>query len=228
MWRRRRYQAALMDTAHSYATQFGWPVAPGASLQRPWRAGGRHRADHRVDDVSCSCGNPQCPAPGGHPAHRDWQDEATIDPKVLADWWRGSACPNLILPTGYRFDVIDAPGDVARLALRWIASDNERIGPVAVGATDRYLFFTATSRDGERPPLTAELAYYGPGQCVLAPPSSLGPLGTICWLRAPDRRDATLPDPAVLAHRLVDASRTLRARWHPLALTTERRAAVTG
>ena len=93
--------APLGAVAAGYASM-GWPVCLGAHTYRGTRASmERGRA--------CSCDRVGCPDPGSHPVSPAWQMQATVDLKVIQDWWETRPEANVILVTGRVFDVLDVP-----------------------------------------------------------------------------------------------------------------------
>jgi hypothetical protein len=107
-------------------------------------------------------------------------------------------------------------------------------GPVAVGATGRWLFFV---RPGcaLRPELAnyLDVVRHGAGSWVPAPPSRM-PEGVVHWAVAPRKVHWRLPDPEAVQQSLADALAALGRRpastrsAHPITvprqLSTSRRA----
>jgi Bifunctional DNA primase/polymerase, N-terminal len=116
----------------------------------PRGGSGRHRVaalaargQRRGSGRACSCDRIGCPAPGAHPVSAAWQIEASSNPAEVARWWRDRPEASIILVTGRVFDVLDVPARAGLLALERI-SRSPAMGPVALSADDRALFFATT------------------------------------------------------------------------------------
>ena len=139
-----RQAAAAVEYA-----RLGWPVCPGAVGPHPGPA--RHRVpslttrgQRRSTGRACSCDRIGCPAPGAHPVSAAWQIEASSDLADVARWWRERPDASVILVTGRVFDVLDVPARVGQLALERISHSPAAMGPVALSADNRALFFART------------------------------------------------------------------------------------
>lgn len=204
--RQRADRAERVDlgaAAREYAVR-GWPCCPGA---------------HATTDGTraCSCDRIGCPSPGAHPASHVWQLQATVNPARIGQWWASAPEANIILPTGRIFDVFDVPASAGRLALAQMERERVPVGPVAVMAEERYLFFVATRGAPEDedewwschldtvPESVADtpgMRWHCRDSYVVAPPSAL-PLGReVTWVNPPS--DAALPDPLRLLEILAD------------------------
>src|SRR5258706_12046223 len=129
---RRRESGRLAAAAVAYAAM-GWPVALGAYPRGNARSAGR----------ACSCDRVGCPAPAAHPMSPAWQIQATSDPGQARQRWAHFPEANVILPTGWVFDVLDVPAAAGLTALEMMRDAGVAMGPVAVGG-GRTLFFVAT------------------------------------------------------------------------------------
>jgi hypothetical protein len=149
---------------------------------------------------------------------------------------------SVLLLTGRSFDVLEVPAAVGLRALGTARLHADVLGearadgsgPVAVGATGRWMFFV---RPGV--PLRPELANcldvvrHGPGSWVPAPPSRL-PEGIAHWAVAPRKVHWRLPGAETVQRNLADALGALGRRpartraSHPITvprqLSTSRRA----
>lgn len=191
----------LAAADREYAT-LGWPTVLG---HRPL-----------ADRWLCSCGDPACAVPGGHPASPRWQQEVTVDAEVAARRRTRHPEANILLATGYGVDVLEVPAPAGAIALHEMECiAGALLGPVAVNAS-RYLFFLRRQPDGpHRPPNEATSAsasarrreftvlWHARESYVLVPPSMLPDGGRVFWLRHPGGR--TFPDPLTLAETLVAA-----------------------
>ena len=147
--RGRRADAGRQAAAAVEYAQLGWPVCPGAVGPRTGPA--RHRVpalatrgQRRSSGRACSCDRVGCPAPGAHPISAAWQIEASSDPADAARWWRERPNASIILVTGRAFDVLDVPARAGLLALERISHSPAAMGPVALSADSRALFFATT------------------------------------------------------------------------------------
>jgi hypothetical protein len=146
---RRRADAGERAAAAADFAELGWPVCPGAVTPRTEAA--RHRVpalvargQPRGSGRACSCDRIGCPAPGAHPISAAWQIEASSDPADAARWWRERPDASIILVTGRVFDVLDVPARAGQLALERISHSPAAMGPVALSADNRALFFAST------------------------------------------------------------------------------------
>jgi len=145
----RRADAGKRAAAAVEYAQLGWPVCSGAV--GPHTGAARHRVpalatrgQRRSSGRACSCDRIGCPAPGAHPISAAWQIEASSDPADVARWWRERPDASIILVTGRVFDVLDVPARAGLLALERISHSPAAMGPVALSADNRALFFAAT------------------------------------------------------------------------------------
>jgi hypothetical protein len=113
--------------AEWYAGTRGWLVCPGT----------------HVTGATCSCGWPECHAPGAHPAEPGWWHQSTTDVARVRSWWRRQPDSSIVLPTGLLFDVLDVPARAGAQALNWWEALEYRIGPVAHTARGRMLFWVS-------------------------------------------------------------------------------------
>ncbi|WP_181791567.1 bifunctional DNA primase/polymerase, partial [Streptomyces phytophilus] len=94
--RRRNGQRELSDAALTFASQWQWPVVPGAGLQPQRRSSRRDRTHDLTQDRTqeqarprereCACPFPECAAPGAHP-YDPGVLAATTDPRMVRWWW---------------------------------------------------------------------------------------------------------------------------------------------
>ncbi|MFZ3596141.1 bifunctional DNA primase/polymerase [Streptomyces sp. BH104] len=182
---------SLLETAVRYAEERHWDVFPGTWLEIG-------------DGVQrCSCGSPQCPAPGAHPARPDWANQATGSATVARRLWSKQPNASILLPTGRTFDAIDVPETAGFLALARMERMELTLGPVTCTPDRRMQFFvlpgaTVKVPDLVRklgwPPATLDLLALGEGQYVAAPPTRFGSRGGAQWACRPTAANRWLPD----------------------------------
>lgn len=189
------FRARLRNRALRYAGH-GWAVTPGAPLR-----------EGRFD-----CGQPGCLTTGCHPALERWEEEASIEPRRVAAWWRRHPHA-VLLATGHSFDAIEVPAHLgartlgaARVQTRLAEPASETVrGPVAVTPTGRWMFLV---RPGEplRPELAecSDIVRHGPGSWIPAPPTLL-PEGPVRWAVSPEETRWRLPESRLLQRLLLDA-----------------------
>ncbi|UGY93821.1 bifunctional DNA primase/polymerase [Streptomyces gobiensis] len=192
---RRQGRASECTAVAEYTGLWGWDVVPGA---RAVRNGGR---------TECSCGSPVCPAPGAHPldATLEVSAGATLDEATAA--WGQVPGAALLLPVGRSFDIIEVPAAAGRRALVRLERMGLPLGPVAAGPQGRAWFFVAPGAAAELPQLLYRMGWddagldlrgLGRGDHITAPPSDLGGLGPVQWLRPPTLEAAGRPPQARL------------------------------
>ncbi|MFI0897790.1 bifunctional DNA primase/polymerase [Streptomyces sp. NPDC020983] len=177
---RRRLHAGVCTTVGDYTGRCGWAVVPGARVAR---GGG-----------PCSCGDPGCPAPGAHPLPFADEIPAGAPAAYAAEAWTRVPGAAVLLPAGRSFDVIEVAAEPGRRALVRLERMGLRLGPVLETPAGRAQFFVAPGAAAELPHLLYRMGWddadldlrcLGPGEHVTAPPSDLGGLGPVRWLREP-------------------------------------------
>ncbi|MGO9503256.1 MAG: bifunctional DNA primase/polymerase [Streptosporangiaceae bacterium] len=207
----RRKAVEKAGAAAARYAAMGWPVCTGAYPPgRSPRPGDSRRA--------CSCDRIGCPAPAAHPVSPAWQLEASADPDLVGGWWVAQPEANVILATGRVFDVLDVPARAGLAAIAMMERSAVALGPVAISAGDRALFFIATRGAPEdetewwschldcEPEMIAQVAglrWHCRNSYVLAPPSRL-PDGQLARWICPPSGDP-LPDGVRLLEYLADA-----------------------
>ncbi|GAA4656206.1 bifunctional DNA primase/polymerase [Streptomyces chumphonensis] len=207
-----RPQNPVSRTVAEYTALWGWAVVPGA---RAVRDAGR---------TVCSCGAPACPEPGAHPLAAVPEVPAGTALVEAGRAWGDVPGAALLLPTGRSFDVVDVPEDVGRRALVRLERMGLPVGPVALTPHGRAWFLVAPGAAAELPGLLArtgcdavgpDLRCLGRGGYITAPPSDLGGLGPVRWLRPPTPPTAGRPPEArLLLGTLLRLTRRLSA-VHP-------------
>jgi hypothetical protein len=196
---RRRTRASAYATAVAeYTGLCGWAVVPGARAAR-----GGSGAERR----QCSCGAPACAAPGAHPLPFAREIPAGATLEQVASAWEQVPGAAVLLPVGRAFDVIDVAERSGVRALARLERMGLRLGPVIATPTGRAQFFVAPGAAAELPRLLYRMGWddtdldlrcLGPGDHVAAPPSDLGGLGPVRWLRGPEFDSAQQPPEARL------------------------------
>ncbi|MBB5935986.1 bifunctional DNA primase/polymerase [Streptomyces zagrosensis] len=193
---RRRGRAAESTTVAEYTGLWGWDVAPGARAVRG--AGGTRE---------CSCGTTGCPSPGAHPLPHAKTVPAGSTLDDAAAVWASAPGATVLLPVGRAFDVLDVGEAAGRHALVRLERMGLPLGPVTGTPDGRAQFFVAPGAAAELPHLLYRMGWddaeldlrcLGAGEHITAPPSDLGGLGPVRWLRPPTLDTADQPPHARL------------------------------
>ncbi|WP_030898116.1 bifunctional DNA primase/polymerase [Streptomyces sp. NRRL F-5126] len=180
-----------LDSAVMYTEERHWDVFPGTWLEA---AGGAE---------TCSCGQPECTAPGAHPAGDGWATEATGSGATARRLWARQPMASVLLPTGRAFDVLDVPESAGFLALARMERMELPLGPVVRTPDRRMLFFVLPGGAAKAAglvralgwsPTAIDLVSRGEGHYVAAPPTRIGGMGAVQWARRPTRANRWLPD----------------------------------
>lgn len=218
--RRRMTRSTLHSAALTSATQWQWPVVPGATCAR----------DHRPDlpdsssdssSAACSCGDPDCVVAGAHPVDPVLL-AATTDPRMVSWWWTARPDASLILATGAAADgggrapcALSLPAIAGVRALAEFRRRGVRVGPVVASPT-RFALLVAPYGLEELGDLLythdwvpSSLRFHGEGGYVALPPS--GAAGApLRWERRPAVERGCgapwLPRMETLLEGLVEAS----------------------
>lgn len=181
----------LLDHAVRYAEERHWDVFPGTWLE----AGD--------SGLLCSCEAADCPAPGAHPAVKDWAAQATGSAVQARRMWTKHPGASILLPTGRTFDAIDVPESAGFLALARMERMQLTLGPVTLTPDRRMLFFVLPGAGAKVPDLVRRLGWSpsaidllprGEGDFVAAPPTRYGGRGAVQWARRPTPANRWLPD----------------------------------
>jgi hypothetical protein len=183
----------------------GWPVAPGAYLERG------HCSCHRRG---------ACTAPGRHPVDLEWFFAATTARETVHFWWARHPY-TVILPTGRAFDIVELPIEACRATVRHVAHIGPR-GPVAVHGGRLWFWVRPRLRaEAEVTPLASgphPMRYLAEGSYIAAPPSRWGEGSGPRWVVPPSACSGALPDAGRLltslgvAHRVGYPQKTLNLR----------------
>lgn len=194
---RRRGRTSECTTVAEYTGLWGWDVVPGARAARGASAGRNE----------CSCGAADCAAPGAHPLPfaSAVPAGATLDDATAA--WEEVPGAAVLLPVGTSFDVLEVAEQAGRLALVRLERMGLPLGPVTATPHGRAQFFVAPGAAEQLPQLLYRMGWddagldlrcLGPGDHITAPPSDLGGLGPVRWLRPPVLDEAGRPPHARL------------------------------
>ncbi|MFD8782317.1 bifunctional DNA primase/polymerase [Kitasatospora sp. NPDC059599] len=181
---RRRTKVTASQAAAEYTGRWGWAVATGEP------------ADSATTPTRCPCGAARCGAPGLHPV-----------PGSGARARAGRTEGSVLFATGRAFDVLDVPEQAGLQALVRLERMGTQVGPVLTAPTGRLQFLVAAGTARRLPDLlyrmgwddaALDLTCHGEGGYVAAPPTVLGGLGPVRWLRRPTRDNAGCPPEARL------------------------------
>ncbi|MFI0895854.1 bifunctional DNA primase/polymerase [Streptomyces sp. NPDC020983] len=182
----------LAEAAVRYAEDRQWDVLPGTWLESDPTGAPR-----------CSCGAPDCPAPGAHPTRPDWATGASGAVAAVRHMWQKQPRSSVLLPTGRSFDVLEVSENAGCLALARSERMDLPLGPVLGAPGRRIMFFVLPGTGGKVPdtlrrfgcrPSTLDLSVRGRGGWVVAPPTRTVPAGTVVWARRPTPANRWLPD----------------------------------
>ncbi len=204
---RRRTRPTALQAAAEYSGRWGWTLAVGSPA----------RPAAPAAPTACDCGVPHCAAPNLHhlvgPVVAPGASAAELAARCPAD-------APLLLPTGHRFDVLDVPAQPGLQALVRLERMGTQVGPVLASPAGRLLLFVAPGTAERLPDLlyrmgwddaSLDLACHGLGSYLAAPPTPLGPLGPMRWLRRPTP-DSAPPEARLLLGTLAYACHRTRAR----------------
>ncbi|WP_409463653.1 bifunctional DNA primase/polymerase [Amycolatopsis sp. GA6-003] len=127
--------------------------------------------------------------------------DATVDRRVVAEWWAVHR-QTILAPVGGAFDVVRAP---TRLGGRVLAAfdGGHPLGPMALSPHGAFLFVEPGSCGDHDPVPGVEVV--APGELVVLPPSRVVS-GVVWWRISPVDRDS-LGDGAELLGKLAELSR---------------------
>ncbi|MFB8084665.1 bifunctional DNA primase/polymerase [Streptomyces sp. NPDC055992] len=192
----RRGGTARLDAALTCATEWQWPVVPGAGLRGTGGRGDRDRG--------CACPDPECAVPGAHPFDPGLL-AATTDARMVRWWWTNRPSAPVLLATGGRAPcALSLPAVAGARALAGLDGAGLRLGPVVATPT-RWALLVAPytlERLGEllyaQDWVPSSLRFHGEGGYVVLPPSEIG-TGQVRWERAPECATGPRPKRAVAA-----------------------------
>ncbi|GAB2770192.1 bifunctional DNA primase/polymerase [Streptomyces daliensis] len=202
--RRRMTRSTLRNAALTCATQWHWPVVPGAALpsspspapskrqsEQDLPEGGPATSPAPVPAPACSCPDPECAVPGAHPFDPVLL-AATTDARMVRWWWTNRPMAPLILATGGSAPcALSLPAAAGVQALADFDRLGVRVGPVAATLT-RFSFLVEPYELEELGELLyahdwvpSSLRFHGEGGYVALPPSPTG-AGQVRWEREPE------------------------------------------
>ncbi|MFJ3889298.1 bifunctional DNA primase/polymerase [Streptomyces rubrogriseus] len=189
---RRRGRPSECTVVAEFTGLWGWDVVPGA----------------RTAQGACSCGLPDCPAPGAHPLDFAPRVPAGATLDEASEAWSRFPGAAVMLAVGRTFDVIEVAEPAGLRALARLERMGVPLGPVAATPQGRAQFLVAPGAAAELPrllyrmgwddPSALDLRGLGPGTYLTAPPSDRGGRGPVRWLRPPALDSATKPPAARL------------------------------
>ncbi|MEU3895963.1 bifunctional DNA primase/polymerase [Streptomyces sp. NPDC045251] len=189
----------FIGAALTYATQWQWPVLPGAA------------ADPRARS-RCGCPDPECTVPGAHPFDPGLL-AATTDARMVRWWWSNRPTAPIVLATGGSAPcAVSLPALPAARALAALDRAGMRLGPVVASPTRWSLLVRPYTMEqlGEllyaKDFVPGSLRFHGEGGYLALPPSETGP-GAVRWERAPLPGSASpwVPDVEAVVDAVVDA-----------------------
>ncbi|MFR9794539.1 bifunctional DNA primase/polymerase [Streptomyces sp. MS06] len=196
--RRKGGRPELINAALTYATEWRWPVLPGAVADPQ----GRSR---------CGCPDPECRTPGAHPFDPGLL-AATTDARMVRWWWTNRPTAPIILATGGAAPcAVSLPALPAAHALAALDRRGTRLGPVVASAGRWAILVRPYSMEqlGEllyaKDFVPGSLRFHGDGGYLPVPPSETGQ-GAIRWERAPLPGSAApwVPDVEAVVDTLVE------------------------
>ncbi len=187
----RQRDEQLLDAAVRYAEERHWDVFPGAWLE------------HDSGAPRCSCADAGCTAPGAHPTAPGWTGQASGSASAVRRMWTKQPGASILLPTGRTFEAVDVPETAGCLALARMERLGLPLGPVTRTPGRRMLFLVLPGAAAKVPdrlrglgwsPAGLDLVCRGEGEYIAAPPTRVGPYGSVQWARRPTATNRWLPD----------------------------------
>ncbi|MGW1539403.1 bifunctional DNA primase/polymerase [Streptomyces sp. NPDC002309] len=197
--RRNDGKPEMLSAALTFATQWNWPVLPGATADPQGRA-------------RCGCPDPECTVPGAHPFDPGLL-AATTDERMVRWWWTNRPTAPIVLATGGTAPcAVSLPAPAGARALAALDRQGIRLGPVLASRTRWAVLVRPYSMEQLGELLYAQdfvpgsLRFHSEGGYVALPPSETGQ-GQIHWERAPLPGSAApwVPDVEAVVDAVVDA-----------------------
>lgn len=155
---------SLLDAAFAYAAR-SWHVIPL----------------HDISDGACSCQDGAlCSTPGKHPRISKWPERASVDPAVIASWWRRWPYANVGIVTGTRSKLIVLDVDPRHGGDDTLAAFEGEHGKlpdsvvVLTGGGGLHYYFAHPSFRVDSRVIAPGLELKAEGTFVVAPPSLTG------------------------------------------------------
>lgn len=180
----------LLDAALTVATQWRWPVVPGATLSSPGTRRPAKQARSQGPPAVCSCPDPECVVPGAHPFDPVLL-AATTDAAMVRWWWTNKPEAPVVLAAGGEAPcALSLPAVAGARALTRFDAMGIRLGPVVATPT-RFSFLVAPYAMEElgevlyaQDRVPSSLRFHQDGGYVALPPSLTG-AGKVRWEREP-------------------------------------------
>ncbi|MGY6023794.1 bifunctional DNA primase/polymerase [Streptomyces spinosirectus] len=189
----------LIGAALTFATQWQWPVLPGATADPQARS-------------RCGCPDADCTVPGAHPFDPGLL-AATTDARMVRWWWTNRPAAPIVLATGGGAPcAVSLPALAAAHTLTALDRLGMRLGPVVASPSRWAILVRPYSMEqlGEllyaKDFVPGSLRFHGEGGYLALPPSETGE-GEIRWERAPLPGSASpwVPDVEAVVDAAVEA-----------------------
>ncbi|NSC22625.1 DNA primase [Streptomyces albus subsp. chlorinus] len=175
------HRSPMRETALTAATEWRWPVVPGAALL----------LDGPRASAACACRDPECVVPGAHPFDPVLL-AATTDEAMVRWWWTNRPDAPVILATGGTAPcALSLPAVAGARALATFERTGVRPGPVIATPTRFSVLVEPYELEELGELLYAQdwvpssLRFHGDGGYV-ALPGSLSGAGKVRWERQPE------------------------------------------
>lgn len=188
---RHSHGSPLRDAALTVATDWRWPVVPGAALSSPGTQRQSKQAGPQDTAPVCACPDADCVVPGAHPFEPVLL-AATTDAAMVRWWWTNRPEAPVVLATGGEAPcALSLPALAGARALATFDATGVRFGPVVATPT-RFSFLVAPYAMEELGDLLyaqdrvpSSLRFHHDGGYVALPPSLTG-AGKVRWERGPE------------------------------------------
>ncbi|GEB50650.1 MULTISPECIES: bifunctional DNA primase/polymerase [Streptomyces] len=186
---RHPHGSPMRSAALTAATQWRWPVVPGAG---PAPDGPGHAAGQGgTGPALCACRDPECVVPGAHPFDPVLL-AATTEPGMVRWWWDNRPQAPLVVATGgTAVSALSLPAVAGARALARFEATGVRLGPVVATPT-RFSVLVAPYAIEELGELLyaqdlvpSSLRFHGDGGYIVLPPSRTGS-DKVRWERSPE------------------------------------------
>ncbi|WP_344565447.1 bifunctional DNA primase/polymerase [Streptomyces axinellae] len=196
--RRHSQRSPMRSMALTAATEWRWPVVPGAALAPSPSRRQSKQTLAEGEQASCSCPDPECAVPGAHPFDPVLL-AATTDAAMVRWWWTNRPEAPVILATGGTAPcALSLPAVAGARALATFERTGVRLGPVIATPTRFSVLVEpyAIEELGEllyaQDWVPSSLRFHGDGGYVVLPPSRTG-AGQARWERQPEQGSTGRP-----------------------------------